>query len=148
MDKFYEDPMTPAEYGKAYAGKNMAEIQDAENARFDAARPAVDEAHGGFVGEYGGRRNMLTVGRLVEWLLRQDQDACVLAYEQNSDAYIEQPGGLPSPDVCTVEQCRADMEKSLRGWYRGTAGAEGRIQADLERTFRYAQPGDVVIGFR
>lgn len=33
MEKFYEDPWTTAEINKTYAGKSMAEIMDAENAR-------------------------------------------------------------------------------------------------------------------
>ena len=71
----------------------------------------------------------------------------MLAWEPNSSAYIEQPAGLPSPDVCTAGQCRADMERGLRQWYKGSEGAEGRIKKELDAAFRYAEPGDVVIKF-
>lgn len=145
MERFYKDEKTAEELSAAYVGKTMGEIQDREKKLFDAKRPAIDLAHGDFVKE--GRKRMLTVGKLVEWLQKQDQDACVLAWEDNSCAYIEQMPDVPNCDVCTVEKCREDTRESLRQWYRGTEGAEEKIEHEIETMFRYAEPGDVIIKF-
>ena len=144
MERFYKDGRTAEEISAAYVGKNMGQIQEEEWGRFEEKRPEIDALHDAWL---KGRSRMLTVGKLVEWLKKQDQDACVLAFEPNSDAFIEQFPDLPSPDVCTAEQCRADMEKNLRQWYRDTEGAEEKIKRELDAVFRYSKPGDVVIRF-
>ena len=77
----------------------------------------------------------------------QDPDACILAFEPNSNAYIEQFPSLPSPDICTVEECKKNTEKHLRQWYRDTEGAEEKIAKELETIFRYADDKDIVIEF-
>ena len=145
MEKFYKDERTTAEINAAYAGKKMGEIQVLEKERAKGEMPKIDNAHAAFVER--GRKNMLTVGRLVEWLKKQDQDACVLAWEDNSRAYIEQFPDLPSPDVCTVEQCMADTRENLKQWYRGVAGADEKIEDEIKTSFRYARHGDVIIKF-
>ena len=66
MERFYKDERTAEELSAAYVGKTMAEIQDREKKLFDEKRPSIDLAHGDFVKE--GRKRMLTVGKLVEWL--------------------------------------------------------------------------------
>ena len=39
---------------------------------------------------------MPTVGKLIEYLKTQDPDANILAYEPNSQAYIDQDPDLPN----------------------------------------------------
>ena len=121
------------------------EIQRLEKERIKNEMPKIDNAHAVFVEH--GRKDMLTVGRLVKWLLQQDQDACILAWENNSCAYIEQFPDLPNSDICTVEQCIAETRKNLKQWYRGTADAEKKIEDEIGMSFRYAKPNDVIIKF-
>ena len=93
------------------------------------------------------RTSMLTVRKLIAWLQTQDPDACVLAYEQNSDAYIEQLPDLPNCDVQNVEQAKKEMRADLKSWYRDTPDADQKIERDIATVFRYAEDKDVVIRF-
>jgi hypothetical protein len=70
MNKFYKDSMTPEEYTKRYAGKNMGEITELESKRFEENKPEIDKKHEAFAEE--SRQRMLTVGKLVAWLQKQD----------------------------------------------------------------------------
>ena len=145
MKKFYKDDMTPEEYTKRYTGKNMGEITKLEQERFDEKKPEIDKKHEDFVNE--SRKHMLTVRKLVAWLQQQDQDACVLAYEPNSDAYIEQLDDLPNCDICTVAKAKKDMHDSLKSWYRDTSDADEKIKRDIDIIFRYSKDNDVIIRF-
>lgn len=90
---------------------------------------------------------MLTVGKLVSWLKEQDQDACVLAYEPNSDAYIEQLDDLPNCDICTVKEAKSRMQEDLNQWYKDSDNKEEKIKRDVGIVFRYAEDNDVIIRF-
>lgn len=143
MHKFYEDKEAAARAEK-YIGKQMGEIMEAEKKVFEEKRSQIDAAHDGFVPD---RTKMLTVQKLIDYLKTQDPDACILAYEQNSDAYIEQLPGLPSPDILTVAEAKKSMRKDLESWYKNIPDAPVKIENDIATVFRYAKDNDVIIRF-
>lgn len=145
MKTFYKDNRSVDEINVAYAGKRIDEMQELEKKRFDEERPKIDSKHDAFIEE--GRCSMLTVQKLVDFLKTQDPNACILAYEPNSDAYIEQLPSLPSPDICNVAMAKKEMEESLRSWYKGCEDAERKIADEISTVFRYANDRDVVIRF-
>lgn len=130
---------------RGYDGKSLREIVELEKKAITERLPEIDDAHAKYTGK--GRSRMLTVQKLIDYLKTQDPKACILAYEPNSDAYIEQFPDLPSPEVETVAEARKRMASSLKSWYRDTDRAEERIKQDLETVFRYAQDNDVIIRF-
>jgi hypothetical protein len=71
-------------------------------------------------------------------LKTQDPNACILAYEENSFAYIEQWPVLPNTDICTVAEDKIRMKKDLENWYKGSSGSDIEIKKELDRTYRYA----------
>ena len=144
MNKFYKDTRTAEEISSAYVGKKMSEIQELEQKHFDEHRPEIDAAHEKWI---ESRKGMLTVQRLIDFLKTQDPEACILAYEPNSDAYIEQFPTLPSPDVLNVKMAKEQMQNDLKKWYRDTPDADKKIERDISIVFRYAQDSDVVIRF-
>ena len=143
MDKFYKDE-NAVERSKSYVGMNMAEIMKLEQEDFDKRKSEIDAAHEKWI---ESRKEMLTVQRLIDFLKTQDPDACILAYESNSDAYIEQFPTLPSPDVMNVKMAKEQMKEDLKSWYRDTPDAESKIDKDISTVFRYAQDTDVIIRF-
>lgn len=146
MYKFFvDDSRTVDDINAAYRGKTMAEISELEDARKEAIRDEVDMKHEQFLNM--GREKMLTVRKLIEYLQKQDPDACILAYEQNSFAYIEQFPSLPSPDICTVAEDKARLKEDLENWYRGSPGSDMKIKKEIEMTYRYAKDSDVIIKF-
>ena len=145
MKKFYKDSMTAEEYNEKYKGKFMSEIAELEKKRFDENRPEIDRKHEDFVEE--SRRRMLTVGKLVKWLQEQDQNACILAYEPNSDAYIEQLDDLPNCDICTVAKAKKDMKDNLLNWYKDMPDKDAKAERDINTVFRYAKDADVILNF-
>ena len=144
MKPFYIDE-DAVERQEEYIGKTMGEITKLEQKVFDEKRPEIDAAHSSYVEE--GRSKMLTVQKLIDYLKTQDPNACILAYEPNSDAYIEQLPELPSPDVENVVEAKKRLESNLRSWYKDTKNAEEKIKRDLETVFRYAKDNDVIIRF-
>ena len=90
---------------------------------------------------------MLTVQKLIDYLKTQDPNACILAYEPNSFAYIEQLPSLPNPDICTVAESKAEMRKSLEHWHKDTTNAEEKINKEIEKAYRYAEDTDIIIKF-
>lgn len=78
------------------------------------------------------RTRMLTVQKLIDYLKTQDPNACILAYEQNSFAYIEQMPELPSLDICTVAEDKKNLEESLCRWYKGDPKADEKILKEIE----------------
>lgn len=144
MEKFYEDKNIAERYNNNYKGKSMSEITDIEQKLFDEKRPEIDAAHEEWL---EGRNGMLTVQRLIDFLKTQDPDACILAYEPNSDAYIEQLPSLPSPDVMNVAMAKKQMLEDLKSWYRDTEDADKKIERDISTVFRYASDNDVIIRF-
>ena len=93
------------------------------------------------------RTKMLTVQKLIDYLKTQDPNACILAYERNSDAYIEQLPDLPNFDILTVAEAKKIMREDLESWYRDIPNASDKIENDLSTVFRYAEDNDVIIKF-
>lgn len=143
MDTFYKDE-DAVKRSKSYIGKTMAEISELEQEDFEKRKPEIDAAHAMYA---ESRRGMLTVQRLVDFLKTQDPDACILAYEPNSDAYIEQFPVLPSPDILNVKMAKEQMREDLKSWYKGTEDAENKIERAISTVFRYAEDNDVIIRF-
>ena len=109
MHKFYEDKEAAAR-SEEYIGKSMGEIMEAEKKVLADKLPQIDGAHDSFMHD---RTRMLTVQKLIDYLKTQDPNACILAYEQNSDAYIEQLPDLPSHDILTVAEAKKIMREDL-----------------------------------
>ena len=146
MEKFFVDNSRSIDdINASYSGKTMDEICKIEEARNDALRDEIDEKHGEFIKH--DRTRMLTVQKLIDYLKTQDPNACILAYEPNSFAYIEQWPTLPNPDICTVAEDKKRMEESLKHWYKDTKNAKEKIAKEIEQTFRYAQDNDIIIKF-
>ena len=147
MNRFFvDDSRSIDDINAAYSGKTMAEISELEDARKEALRDEIDAKHEEFLKM--DRTQMLTVQKLIDYLKTQDPNACVLAYEQNSFAYIEQLPELPSPDICTVAEDKKNMEKSLRSWYKNDLEVDIKIKKEIEMTYRYAKDNDVIIRFQ
>ena len=143
MIPFYIDEDV-AKRQEEYVGKTMGEIMELEKRDFDNRLPEIDAAHEKYA---DSRSKMLTVQKLVDYLKTQDPNACILAYEPNSDAYIEQLPELPSSDVENVAEAKKRLESNLRSWYKDSENAEEKIKRDLENVFRYAKDNDVIIRF-
>ena len=143
MSPFYRDE-DAVKRQEEYVDKTMGEIMELEKQDFDKRRPEIDAAHEKYA---DGRSKMLTVQKLIDYLKTQDPNACILAYEPNSDAYIEQLPELPSSDVENVAEAKKRLESNLRSWYKDTENAEEKIKRDLETVFRYAKDNDVIIRF-
>ena len=143
MHKFYEDKEAAAR-AEEYIGKSMGEIMEAEKKVLADKLPQIDGAHDSFMHD---RTRMLTVQKLIDYLKTQDPNACILSYEQNSDAYIEQLPGLPSPDILTVAEAKKNMRKDLQSWYKDMSDAQVKIENDLSTIFRYAEDNDIIIRF-
>ena len=141
MSPFYRDE-DAVKRQEEYVDKTMGEIMELEKQDFDKRRPEIDAAHEKYA---DGRSKMLTVQKLIDYLKTQDPNACILAYEPNSDAYIEQLPELPSSDVENVAEAKKRLESNLRSWYKDTENAEEKIKRDLETVFRYAKDNDVII---
>ena len=126
-------------------GKTLGEISEhPESKKLDEERKALSDVRRALTLP---TTRMLTVRKLIDFLSKQNPDACVLAYEQNSFAYIEQFPDLPNPSVCTVADAKKRAEESWRGWFKDSENAEARIRAKLEEEFRYAQDDDIIIEF-
>ena len=145
MDKFFKDTRSVDDINASYAGKNLGEIMELEKERQDTIQSEVDDAHEKFIKK--DRTRMLTVQKLIDYLKTQDPNACILAYEPNSFAYIEQWPSLPNPDICTVAESKAEMRKSLEHWHKDTANAEEKINKEIEKAYRYAEDTDIIIMF-
>ena len=144
MEKFYEDKDIVERYNNNYKGKNMGEIMEIEKKLFDEERPKIDAAHEKWLEE---RKGMMTVQQLIDFLKTQDPNASILAYEPNSDAYIEQLPKLPSSDILNVAMAKKQMREDLKNWYRDTDDADKNIERDISTVFRYAHDNDVIIRF-
>jgi hypothetical protein len=126
-------------------GRTMAEISShPESKKLDEERKALADERRALTLP---RTRMLTVRKLIDFLSKQNPDACVLAYEPNSFAYIEQFPDLPNPSVCTVADAKKRAEESWRGWFKDSEDAGTRVKEKLDEEFRYAQDDDVIIEF-
>ncbi len=142
LEKKY-DTRSVEDINNEYTGKSLGEIIELEDARTDAMRQEVDADHDAAIADE--RAKMLTVQKLIDYLKTQDPGACILAYEDNSFAYIEQWPVLPNPGICTVKEHKARMRESLASWYKGTDGASEKIEHDISKAYRYAKDNDVII---
>ena len=142
--KLINDTRTVDDINKAYAGKNMSEIMKEEKLRQDIIRDDVDAKHNEIC---KNRTKMLTVQKLIDYLKTQNPNACILAYENNSFAYIEQWPNLPNNDILTVAEDKKLTREYLRNWYRNSPDADKEIEKDIEKTYRYAQDDDIIIKF-
>lgn len=145
MKKFYIDSMSTEQFNELYSGKKMSEIQELENARFKELKSMIDEKHNEFCDK--DRTKMLTVQKLIDYLKTQDPNACILAYEVNSMAYIEQFPNLPNSDICTVKEAREEHRENLKNWYKNTPNATKKIEEEIANTYRYAKDNDIIIKF-
>lgn len=89
------------------------------------------------------RGEMLTVRKLIEYLQTQNPDACILAYEPNSNAYIEQMDDIPNRNVCRV----GDALPLEREWLECAYKDPEEVERNMTELFRYAKADDVIIGF-
>lgn len=142
--KLINDTRTVDDINKAYVGKNMSEIMEEEKLRQDIIRDDVDAKHNEICSD---RTRMLTVQKLIDYLKTQNPNACILAYENNSFAYIEQWPDLPNHDILTVAEDKKQMREDLKNWYRGIKDADKRIEKEIEKTYRYAKDDDIIIKF-
>lgn len=92
---------------------------------------------------------MLTVKDLIAWLKKQNPNACVLGFEPNSNAWIEQFKELPSLAIRTVAQEKESDREHLKNWYKGYPPdvIKEKVEAEMKEVFRYANDDDIVIRF-
>ena len=92
--------------------------------------------------------DMLTVKDLIKYLKKQNPDACILVYEQNSGAWIEQSKDL-SRTMNTVCELKEKEREWLESWYKNDPEEKRKrkIKAYLKETFRYAKDDDICISF-
>jgi len=57
--------------------------------------------------------DMLTVADMIDWLKKQNPKACILGFEPNSNAWIEQFKDLPSISIRTVKQEKESEREHL-----------------------------------
>ena len=81
------------------------------------------------------RKNMLTAGKLIEWLERQPKDSIVYAMEGNTCTY------QCIPDVShlfrTVKDEMRHNVDFLKRWYLGTEDGEKKAEEDVADEFKY-----------
>jgi len=81
------------------------------------------------------RENMLTVGRLIEWLEKQPKDSLVYAIEDNTCTY------QCLPDVSylfrTVKDERKHNIDFLKRWYQGTENGDKKAEETNASEFQY-----------
>ena len=80
-EKFHDESLMKCNIENC--GKTLAQMQDEALEKKKAEQPALDDEHSKKVND---RTSMLTVGKLVEYLKAQDQNACILGYEDGSCA--------------------------------------------------------------
>lgn len=133
------------DFMESMKGKTIGEIlEHPESKRLDEERKALADDRRRLTTT---RTKMLTVKKLMDYLATQNPDACVLAYEQNSLAYIEQLPDLPNPAICTVAEAKKRSEESLRSWFKDSEDKEAKIKERLDEEFRYAKDDDIIIEF-
>lgn len=90
--------------------------------------------------------DMLTVQDVIDYLKTQNPNACVVGFERNSNAYIEQFKEIPNHYICTVKEMKKRDRESLKQWYKDSAPEERKkkIKEDLAVTYRYTEDDDVI----
>ena len=87
------------------------------------------------------KSNFLTVGKLVAWLQKQDQDALVYAVEPNTGTWQEIPEECfeRTQYFTTVKDQKASELYSFTHWYRGYPDAAEKAQKDVDNYFQYVE---------
>lgn len=90
--------------------------------------------------------DMLTVKDLIAYLKKQNPNACILGYEPNSLAYIEQPKDLKHT-VMTVREDKVRAKADLENWYRHDPEdvRNQKVKKDMDEMYRYSEDDDVII---
>ena len=88
---------------------------------------------------------MLTVKELMEYLSKCNPDANIVAFEMNSNAYVQQLSGLPNQYVCTVAEDKANERTYATGWYKGVNNVEKKVEEHMAEVYRYVKDDDIVI---
>lgn len=90
--------------------------------------------------------DMLTVQDLIDYLKTQNPRACVVGFEQNSNAYIEYPKELPNMYVCTVKEDKKRARKHIKAWYRHDSPDEikKKVKEEMKEMYRYTEDDDVI----
>lgn len=93
-------------------------------------------------------KDMLTVRDLIAYLKKQDPDACILAFEQNSRAWIEQSKNLKDT-ICTVAEEKEKEREWCEGWYKNDPEEvrKKKVEEDLKKVFRYSEDNDLCFKF-
>lgn len=91
--------------------------------------------------------DMLTVQDLIDYLKTQNPRACILGYEQNSFAYIEQSKKLPNNLVLTVKEDKKRVKKDLENWYRADPPdvRKKKVREQMKEMYRYSENDDVIL---
>lgn len=90
--------------------------------------------------------DMLTVKDLIAYLKKQNPNACILGYESNSSAYIEQSKVLKHT-VLTVKEDKVRVKADLENWYRHDPEdvRNQKVKRDMDEMYRYSEDDDVII---
>lgn len=94
---------------------------------------------------------MLTVEVLIDYLKKQDPKACILGFETNSNAYIEQFREIPNHCICTVREAKEEEREWIRNSYRGYdpekdgfSTLDELVESKVNEVFRYAEDNDII----
>ena len=93
--------------------------------------------------EHRGR--MLTVQKLIDYLKTQNPNACILGFEVNSKAFIEQLPDIPNHVISTVAESKARDREYFTNSFRNCHNCEERVEKEIKEVYRYAQDDDIVI---
>lgn len=131
------------EFMESMKGKTMLEIMEhPENKKLDEEKLSIANDKHSLL---PNRTKMLTVQKLIDFLKTQDPNACILGWEQNSEAYIEQWSTLPSPEIGTVKDFKARDIEYMTHWYKDSENPAERAKQDVDVWYRYAADTDVII---
>ena len=93
------------------------------------------------------KEEVLTVGRMVEYLKTLDQGAKILAFDEVTNEYVTQLPDIPNHAVSSVRDDKTREEKILRAMYWGIPGKDGMVRRDMESIYKNASDGDVIFRF-
>ena len=84
---------------------------------------------------------LFTVRDAIAWLSKQNPDAGLMYFEENSNAWCDM-----SPDMfCTVADERPREIAAQRSWHRGEDDAEKKVEEGVKEVFRYVKDDDVCV---
>lgn len=128
---------------KKKSTKEKEKIRDKKKAEFAACK--TTEEMNKVMHKYRSY-DMLTVQDVIDYLKTQNPNACVLGYESNSRAYIEQFKDLPNMYICTVKEMKKRDRESLDGWYKHDPIEirKKKIKETIDETYRYSEDDDVI----